>query len=380
MGRMTVVIADTEEDFTVSLAEYLASVYGKKFRICAFTRRDQLETYLSGNGRADLLLVNPDMYAGLAPTNKAVQTVLLSETKGEAASAGMRSIFKYQHRGMLLNEILDALSEGIPAFGYIPGRKKTRMIAVYSPAGGAGKTAIAVACSALCSQNGLSTFYLGMESLPSAPFTPDQLMEQSMSGRSLSRVLYQIREKTCNLPLVLESCRYKDERTGVEYFAPPESPLDMEEMKPEETLELIRHFRALGRYDMVFIDMDSVFSSKTMALLEECDEIFMVVTKDASCIDKAKVFQAGLKKVFDGNDSAVREKCVMILNRCKAGEQEREYESLLESGPFTVIIPETNGLRGMDSLWDTGAAGSSFRHAIHCLVDKYLPVKSGGAP
>ena len=81
---------------------------------------------------------------------------------------GYKAINKYQNADNFVSSILAAFSENGQGFA-LPGSdsKVSKVISVYSPVGGIGKTSICVALATNMSASGHKVFYLNMESTPS---------------------------------------------------------------------------------------------------------------------------------------------------------------------------------------------------------------------
>ena len=100
----------------------------------------------------------------------------------------MPSIFKYWHCIQLSENFLKyKVYRGIGLF-LCGGLPDARVIAVYSPIGGSGKSTIAAGLSVQCARRGMKVLYLNFEraSCTSAFFNPGQ-------GVNLSRVMLSIK-------------------------------------------------------------------------------------------------------------------------------------------------------------------------------------------
>lgn len=372
MGRLKLVIGDNDGDYVESLADYLINKYPGRFQICSFTGREQLDAYFEKGGKADILLINPGMHNGTFPDKRAGITILLSDTKKCPPSAPVRSIFKYQRGDILAAAIMEALSgsgEGVET-GPSGIGKRTRIIAVYSPAGGTGKTCISICSSVLCAKAGLSVFYLNMESISTTP-----VFFNCCNERNLSRVIYHLKEKRGNLDLAIESMTCVDEGSGVEFFSPPESTVELEELLPGELKRLLAQFREMGKHDIVFVDMADDFNSRTMALLEASDEVFLIVTRDSSCISKLKTYVTELDKLLEDDASGLWAKTTVILNKCRGRPDVGLYEGVTGGKPVDIKLAEFKGPLDISEAGIMSGINSGFYAGVNRLVSKY--VKTG---
>lgn len=369
MGRLSLVIADTDEAYVESIVDYLMINHSQRFQVSSFTKREFLYEFLSGNTKKiDILLISNDLFSESLPKENITSIVLLVAGKLPQEIEGTSSVSKYQHGDKLVGNIVSIFSEKTEnPVVKAQGDKKTKVIAVYSPTGGSGKTTIAVCSSIQCARRGLGVFYLNLENLQSTP-----LFFNCSSDQNLSGILYFLKEKNKNLHLRIEGSRLVDAEHDVHYFSPPESIFDMEEAEPQELKTLIDELRTMSQYDIVFVDMSSDLNSRNIALLEACDEIILVLSQDAVSEVKADVFIKQLNIINHRKELNLSDKMTVVLNRYNS-HMALEVETVSINGKsisgYIPLVPGMTAIKGSAQFVDIN---SEFGRSIQDIINRYI--------
>jgi MinD-like ATPase involved in chromosome partitioning or flagellar assembly len=244
--------------------------------------------------------------------------VLLTDGTVNGDFLGFQFLNKYSTGEKLLSDIVYLYSKLNPEEHRLsPHSKDTRLIAVYSPAGGAGKTTIAASLSAVCSSMGMQVFYLNLESIQSTG-----VFFTAKSKRTLSYIFYYLKERSLNLPFRMQGIKSTDEANGVQYFNPPDSPLEYEELSADELELLLNGIRDMSIYSYVFIDMSSSFDSKNCKILELCDRIILINLEEHIAAHKCRRFLDELVKLDGSELGNISDKLITVINRYRGGSGE----------------------------------------------------------
>ena len=362
MGRISLVIGDIDEDYLEGLMGFLMENYYQKFQVNFFTAQTSLTKYLTeSNKKVDILLLAPEMYSISLPIDTMPTKILLTSGKVNLDGKVKHAVNKYQNADRLVNSIINIYAEEDGNEGFSPtGRRKTRIIAVYSPVGGVGKTSVALNCSAYSVQKGSSVFYLNLENINSST-----CLFRSSSEQNLSNIFYYLKEKNKSLSLKLEGVRCVDEETGVYYFAPPDSIMEIEALNPPEIQELIRVLKNTGLYDVIYIDMSSNFDKRNVAILEAVDEIFFIGEQEEGSNCRVKACMKELDILFQRNQIPIREKITPITNKNQRNDYLKAKEVTICGKVAKVRLPFVQ--RETDDLFITD---SEYCHEIHRLVSQ----------
>lgn len=333
MARLNIVIADCDESYARGLLEYINSNHFSSLMVNCFTKSDSFAEYFEKQPPVDILIISPDFYDISVGYLSIKLKIILSEGAMNREYPGFQVISKYSTGDKLIGEMLYLYSKSNPQEIRLSScSKNTEFICVYSPAGGTGKSTIAAALSMQCTELGLRSFYLNLESIQSTGmfFTPNNV-------RNLSYVFYYLKEKSRNLSFKMNGIKCTED--GVEYFNPPESPMEYVEINPEELEQLIKGIKGMGCYDYVFIDMSSNFDSKNYKIMDLCDHIVLVTLWEPIASYKEKVLLNELVKLQDTSRGSISDKFITVINKYK-DKGDEDLESFKGNTPAAVKIPE----------------------------------------
>lgn len=336
MSRITLLIADYDELYVESLVNFLMANYSRRFQINSFTKPEFLYTYLLTEGnKADILLIDPEIDLEEIPLSNVKTILIMAYGQGVNEIKGHKSINKYQNADNFVSSILAAFSENGHEFALSASDgKASRVISVYSPVGGIGKTSICAALAINMSASGHKVFYLNMESTPST-----NCFFHDKNDSNLSTVLFCIKGNSQNTGLKMEGAKCFDSTNGVYYFAPPDSTFELEEMQPEELKTLVDLLKSSGQYEYVFIDHSSNITRNNIALLEACDRIIMPLDMDINSQVKFAALKEELKILNQQKSINLLDKTILVLNKFICENKQPLYVEGFDINESTVKIP-----------------------------------------
>ena len=360
MSRLNLVIADSDESYAKGLSEYINSNHFSSFMANCFTRVDSFTKYFEKQNTTDILIISPDFYEISSEYPQIKLKVIFSEGALNCEYPGFQVINKYSTGDKLIGEVIHLYSKINPLEERLPScSRDTEFIGVYSPAGGTGKTTISSALSTQCAEMGIRSFYLNLESIQSTG-----MFFNSDNKRNLSYIFYYIKEKSRNLSFKMGGI--KSTECGVEYFNPPESPMEYEEINSEELEQLLQGIKGMGCYDYVFIDMSDILDTKNYKIMALCDRIVLVTSEEPIASYKGKVLLNELIKLWNTDKDSISDKLITVINKYKGSGE--GIESPAGDMDAAVKIPEYSRTLikedGRISIDD-----DDFKKAINQLID-----------
>lgn len=336
MSKIHLIIADADEAYVDCIVNYIANNYSHRFQVNSFTEQQYLSDYISSNEKdVDILLICNEWYTNPILKDKIGTIIILSEGMLTDEAIDYKVINKYQRGDKLVSSILNCFAEANPNKCYISDKeKKTKLIAVYSPIGGVGKTSITVASSIKSAEDGKSVFYLNLENIQSTSNFFD-----CENCKSISNVLYYIKEKKKNITMKIEGVRCIDSQYNIHYFSPPDSCIDLNEMSIDEVQYLLDKLKGSKDYDEIFIDMSSNLDEKNVAVLNTSDEIILVVEQGDMAMTKMNLFMAELDMFSKRNCLDLSHKMRIVLNKYKHNTNTQIDEIGLYGKSISVKIP-----------------------------------------
>lgn len=346
MSRIKLVIADEDTSYLHGLGNYLADFHAHIFEVAVFSRPECLKEYLAGQQGAGLVLITPEL-AQEELRLKDMTEIRLVSAAGDLESNSMQ-VFKYQRGPELVRKILQLYSEcdnsPVPLAS---SSRKTRVTAVYSAAGGTGKTTLAAACSMQAAWEGKRVFYLNMENQPST-----RLLFPSGVEEGLPAALYFLKDKKKSAPLRIETLKKTDPYCQIQYFSPSGNGLDLWEDMSEHLRALLEILSNPGVYDQIFIDLSSQLNPNSLALLEASEQIILVSTPDPVCQIKNEDCLGELERWAVRHNSPILERICPVLNKWEPELSQKDFQTIggreyLGKIPWVpdLLLPQGNRYR-----------------------------------
>jgi len=359
MSRITLAIADLDEQYLESLTGFLVSEYPHRFHVNTFSQINGLKAFFAmGGKKADIFLAAPSILSEIDIKECACTVVLLSDNRACGEFDGMHAVYKYQHADELISAVMRIYSDESGERGTYPGsNKKTVAVALYSPSGGSGKTSVALGLSALCTMEGLQSFYLNLEDIPSSGCFSDESPKYNFSN-----VIFELKDPKPNFSLKMEASRCIHKQFGIHYFPPADSVREVNKLNSPEISFLIRQLKALGQYDAIFADMSCGLNEVNIALLEACDEIIVLLDCHETSVHKAFVFANELKIIFGKDFPDITEKITPVINKY-SGMALPETESLFGKPP-AARLPHIYELNTLNNIWTAMLNNREFANGL----------------
>lgn len=295
--KTRLLIVSSDKDYVDHLSRVLTEKHESVFEVTICTAAERLAE-LQGGKKFDIALVESSVKAVIPDVRLCFQ--LWSEESGVRGLEGVQRIPKYQRVSQIVSQILARYAE-VSTAG--PGEVQAKISAVWSPAGGSGKTTVSLAYAAQQVAGRRKTSYLNLEPFSSQP------VYFAGEGKSISSVFTKL---DGNVNLLLQSIRQEDSGSGIGYFRRPDNYDDIAVLTAEDVLCLIDACGAAA--DEVVVDLGSVWDEKVSAILERADTVFVVA-------DGSRSGQAKWKQFCEQHNMLERlgEKLILVANRGAQG-------------------------------------------------------------
>lgn len=334
MVKVKLFIADTDCLYVENLVKYLVSK-ADNFEIDYSTDFDTFFDKVTKVEQKNIIIAVTKEFVNEKIINLPIETkILLADSEVENIE-GFKNIVKYQRADNIVNEITMLYTENTGDVNLaVTGNRDTKVIGLYSPIGGSGKTSMALALCMLFNDMGKKSFYLNLENICSVS---SFLTENGM--KSMSDILISLKSRNVNVGLRILANRCHNELLGIDYIPMTESAIEINELTETEFENLIDAFEELKEYDYVFVDFSSDYGMKTLEMLKCCDKIIMPICQDCNSLRKLAVFLSE----FDKHEilKNMRDKFEFILNRCVQTHQEIAlFKPLLGKIPISAVLAD----------------------------------------
>lgn len=280
MLNLKIAICEPDQSYANKLASYLISTTYHTISVQVFSNEINLLEFLSDNP-IDILLITEKIYLKLKNKINVNDVMILVEHYIISEESNVFYIEKFQQGKRILNQIITYYTSN--ATKELASKdQETKLIGVYSPLGGCGKTIISIALANTLSLQGKNTLFISLEEIPS--YT---LLLEGSSESSISDLLYHVRKKTKNLLMKLEGIQKIDYLSGLKYIPPPLYVEDIQELEIEDWEYLISYLLEKKYYDYIVLDFTNELSIRNKLLLEKCNK--EIVLTNHKRISKYKI-------------------------------------------------------------------------------------------
>ena len=297
--RIKLLVAAMDSDYAGHLSGFISAHHADAVEVSVCSSAESLHTLLASQ-RFDAALLDAVMTEDADLRYVHMPLLLWAEEENPAEPVReLKKVCKYQRISSIVADVLERYAK-VSSSSRGPDQKNARITAVWSPAGGVGKTAVALAFAARMAADGKQAMYLSMEHFSSIPayFTG--------AGKSISAAFEMLEAHEGNLKMLIRGIACRD--GGVTYFNRPENFDDMNILTPESLTLLIKACAELTE-DLV-IDMPCVCDERTRQIFELADDVLLVA--DASETTKIKLAQFTTQNnVFE----RIRAKATLVENK-----------------------------------------------------------------
>lgn len=333
MTKVNIVLTDTDQLYLNRLSNYLKE-RADSFTVSTFNSQEILERYLTNNVDKVEILIIPSAFISENIKNMNIPAKIILADKIDTNVEGFKAVNKYQKAEKIINDILLIYGEKTGrAHAVAKGNKNTKIIGLYSPVGGCGKTTIALALSTMCATSGQKVLYLNFEKLNSS----EAFFADAPNG-NMSDLFLALKTNDSNVGLKIKATKYTDSATKVNYINSPDSAVEYDELTMDEVSSLFKSLDALGEFDIVFVDMQSAFDKYNINILNHCDKILMPFEQNQLSITKVTKFLNEFN--FHDSLSSLKPKIHLIANKIDSnGTAAINGSSLVQIKPVDVFIP-----------------------------------------
>ncbi len=284
-------IADSQEAFAKAFMEYANLKEDRLFQVRMCTEKEQLLQAFAGE-EIEILLITAEWYPVCKDRIKGECVIFLSEGSLPSELRMYPAVYKYQSAENILREVLYYYSEQCEEDICLTGiRRDNRVIGVYSPVGGSGKTVFALTLGQILAES-KNVLYLNLEECSGL---------SELSGNNswnLSDLIYFFRQKKSSFLYRLNSMVRKWDR--LDYVPACDSYMDFRQITVEEWQKLLHLIRVQSDYQAVILDMGNMAGHEP-DLLRQCDGIYVPAGTDL--ISQAKLAQwQKYIQILDGVD------------------------------------------------------------------------------
>ena len=298
--KIKLLIATDDPDYAEHLSCGISERHADVADVSVCRTKESLRELLAAQ-KFDAALLETKLIGGIDLSAITLPLLLWEDTESSAAEfAKFQGIRKYQRISSIVSVVLEKYAKASPD-GQALNSEKAKITAVWSPAGGTGKTTAALALAAKRVSEGKHVLYLDMEPFSSVPaYFPE-------SGKSISTVFEMLENNDGNVEIFIRGVCRKDSG-GINYFCPPDNFDDLNILSTDNVAALIR--ACAGVTDELIVDLSCSCDERTRQVFLLADRVLLLADQTRTAQTKLSQFMSQ-HDVFD----LIKNKTVFIANK-----------------------------------------------------------------
>ena len=369
MNKLEVAVADRDEEYMELLAGYVRSTeWSHKLSIRRFSNEKSLMEHIQ-NGGSDLYLVGLPVQApgGLA----ANCWIRLHERESDDGRTGSPGLLKYQPLNMLLQQALDIWRKS-SADGANTVSGRMFVCSVFSAAGGAGKSTVALRLARALAEMGERSLYWSLEIVPTSPDA------RAPDAELAARMVYGLRT---GAPWVGERLSGLLQRGpyGFDCFFGFGHVRETAEFSGDDLGSLLALLRKLNRYDAIVFDLESTLNSRMMGALAASDRIVWLIGGDSVSEARTERMFEAMRQWEGGEPFPDPGKTMFVRNKHIAGTAdaiEGRGASVRFEKTIRHVLPYISAWKNGQGT-DLSARAPLFDEPIHALAASLRRMEGG---
>jgi len=303
--RIKLLVATSDGDYAEHLSDIIAKLQGNVIDVSVCLSPESMRSLLQ-NHEFDAALLDASFAEDADLGHIALPLLLISEDERlPDGLADLKRIIKYQRVSTLVAKVLEHCAKTSEGGGEEdPDRGKARVTAAWSPAGGVGKTTVALAYAAKRLSEGKQVLYLNLESFSSVPAYFEE------SGKGISAIFEMLDNREGNIRVLILGIRRQDSG-GLSYFCHPDNFDDMNVLSVENVTALVNACAEIC--EELVIDLTCICDERTRQVFELADRVLLVADTAAATHYKLSQFTSQ-HNAFE----RIRDKAVFIANKGSA--------------------------------------------------------------
>lgn len=277
--KMLVVCQD--EEYLKSIEYRLAQALADKADISYISDYECLKEYNAQPKEIDILLIEEKLYQEVIKRQNCRNVYLLVEDEKKAdrqEKAGNKNmIYKYSSIRVIIDKIDSTLLQNKQNDAHM----NTKLISVYSPAGGCGKTTVALGLANQLGRKGYKVLYLSTEALQDY---------QLMLGEKVhmpEQAGYQCSMQT---EKAAEELLKNVKKSEFEYFPAWKRMLPAYGITTEHLLKIAACIQKKNLYDYMIVELSCEIQETKLNFLYQSDRVVLVTKQDRKTVEKLKQF------------------------------------------------------------------------------------------
>lgn len=315
MAKPFIVVADRNEEYASTLELTLLERFDDRIELEIITEEEYFKSFFEQERVIEVLIISEELYSSGLLEKNITQIAILKEkiVQDKQDNPRISEIFKYSSPNMVCRQIIEnnTILHGLQVVNHSNG---TKVIVVYSPIGGVGKTTLALGISGCVARKKQKVLYMDAEEMNTFQYyLQDKSMINNKEGIALGlgqKDLYQ-------------QIKGLIRTEGMDYLPPFQVLLSALKLDVSIYKRIIESVKASGEYDFIIVDTDTVLDKEKARLFAVADKIVLVGKQDTYSQYVMDVLQQNL-------DDAGEDKITYVYNQYEAVKDYHTIEPITE--------------------------------------------------
>lgn len=305
MANIKILLADADDKYLMPLERKFIDGLEDKADLIVITDPDYLKRFFSTPQKIDILIINEELYDTELERHNIANTFVLTEQEisdGKSGDSEMNRIYKYTSVKEIYNEVINKSStRSVP----LNNTEETKIIMMYSPIGGIGKTTFSAAlCEAIVKYH-KKVLFIGMDSLQTFGSVIGDLpaMESGTEKMMIEKNEY-----------IYEIVKSKIVVKGFDVLPPFYLSLPSLNVKGEDYINLLNSIKGTKDYDYIIVDGTSDFTEDISRMMGTANHTIIIAGQDKSAVYK-------LECLLRNIDCSDNERFVFVCNKYQSNKE-----------------------------------------------------------
>lgn len=316
MANIKILMADTDEKYLMPLERKFIDGLEDKVDLIVITDPDYLKQFFTTPQKLDILIINEELYDTELERHNISNIFILKEQETIDNNTGdldTNRIYKYTSVKEIYNEVINKSStRSVPLNSTVD----TKILMIYSPIGGIGKTSISAAlCEAIVKYH-KKVLFIGIDSLQTFGSVIEHLpaMEGGVEKLMIEKSEY-----------IYEVMKSKIITRTFDILPPFHLSLPSLNVKGEDYINLLSCIKETKDYDYIIVDGASDFTEDISRLMGFANHTIIIAGQDKNAAHK-------LDCLLRNIDCSDNERFIFVCNKYRS-----EKENILVSEQFTNL-------------------------------------------
>lgn len=305
MEKLLIVMVDEDENYLMPLELKFTEELKNRAEIVVITSKEYLNLFFSDPKEIDILLINENLFTEDLKRHNIKNIFILSEDEHEESLESPQNICKYTS----VKEIYNLIISNVKSVEINEDGKnvENKVIVIYSPIGGSGKTILSAGISAILNKNNKKALYINTEVLQNF----SNILFDNASPYASKSFEKGLVEKDFNIVQKLINSIGKGE---FDYILPFKQALSSLEIDLEKYIYLISKIKEAEIYDYIIVDTSIELTNEKCHLMSLADKVVIIANQDKNSAIK-------IDSLLDNIDCSNKNKFVFVCNKFAKGNE-----------------------------------------------------------